>query len=190
MSKRKVHIVVSVDTAYLFNVYNGEDPAKQPSKDSNKPVVLAANDVKNAILLVDDSKMKRENFAGSLFASYIPSGASLCWSTVSESQNSDSTVVPYLVSYVKGIKIISRSKFKTEIRKVFVPSDTNPLEGTYQKKKTYQIEANTKPVFVESVENYGLKFSVYTRRRGVDPFLFGYFEIQPEIVGIPICAEN
>jgi hypothetical protein len=176
VSETTVYINVIVDTREILNRYSNNR-----STNPNSPTQIKLNDVKECIYMVATRDDVISGHGGSDLKVQVFNQDHLRWTATSETQNSDCTVTLYNITHYTGDTIIKDQKYDPIMQKVFVPSDTEPTKGTIDWRTFPGMYANTKPYARVATENYYFSFSIYAREHGQDPYLFGYFQIDPSI---------
>lgn len=181
VAETTVYINVIVDSQEIINKFDSSSPQRTPSKNPNSPSGLTPQDISECIYMVATRGDVISGHGKGDLKVHVYNQDRLRWTATTETQNSDCTATLYAIAHTGGDEIMRNICYAPLIQKVFVPSDTDPLKGTIKEQFFPAMSADTRAVSGTKTESYIFKFSIYARKRGSDPYLFGYFYLDPYI---------
>ncbi|MBA0204697.1 inclusion body family protein [Pectobacterium aroidearum] len=169
-SHNVINIIVVIDTDRIVTDFKG----KSVSQDYNKPTPIGHQ--YSYMVATNESVIKGSGTADLNVKANIDD--IIRWTGISESCNSDSSVLVYNLPRYAGDEVFKKPDYNKRKRSTMEPGKDSafPVSFTEQTHWFMQSTVNAK-----GTEQYQVQFGLYHRGDGGDQKLFGYFQWDPTI---------
>ncbi|MBQ4766291.1 hypothetical protein F9U42_03965 [Pectobacterium versatile] len=168
-----INVIVIIDTDRIIN-----DPSKYPvSKDQNRPTPISHQ---CSYMVAPSQSVVSGEGTGDLNIRANRDDV-IRWTGLSESCNSDSSVLIYGLPKSSGDTVFTGLEFVNSGRLAAEPAPTNntsPFPVTFTEQKHWYAQATISQL---GTEQYLVRFALYYRPDGKNQELYGYFHWDPTI---------
>lgn len=169
-SHNVINIVVVIDTDSIINDFSG----KSVSQNSDNPTPIGHQ--YSFMVATSKSTINGSGTADLNVKAYVDDN--LRWTGISESCNSDSSVLIYNLPKSGGDTVFTKPEYVRSNRSAMEPSDNTPFPVSFTKQPHWFMQSTVNDT---GTEQYQVQFGLYKRGDDGNQKLLGYFQWDPTI---------
>ncbi|GKW40485.1 AidA/PixA family protein [Pectobacterium parvum] len=168
-SHKIINIITIFDTDAICS-----DSTIKPSTDIEKPTLISNN---FAYMVTTSSLVIAGSGTGNLSVKANIDDI-IRWSAMSESSNSDSSVLIHQISKKSGVDAFKVPDFNKRKRSAMEPGATKPIPPSFVEQQHWYMQST---VQMKGKEEYYIQFALYNRPTSGDQVLYSYFQMATSV---------